>query len=254
MSDVQEGSLATYNDPGVVAYYEKQADLQPAERHLFDRHLRPGMSILDIGVGGGRTTRHLSKFAGRYLGADYSQAMVDACRRAWPELEFRCADATDLAGFPDGEFDAVVFSFNGIDYIASDDGRRRCLQELSRVLKPGGIFIFSSHNARELVVPPALSGARFHQVVWRAIRSFFKSASVAWRNLSGGVFARGEGYLIDPVHGGLLTYMSTPKTMEPQLHAAGFRVLEVVGGPSPDIKFQPFICWHYYACRKAEAA
>ena len=87
------------------------------------------MAILDMGVGGGRTTQYLSQIAGRYVGADYSEAMVDTCRKRFPDQEFRHCDARDIAPFADGEFDAVVFSANGIDYIAADEGRARCLAE-----------------------------------------------------------------------------------------------------------------------------
>jgi ubiquinone/menaquinone biosynthesis C-methylase UbiE len=74
--------------------------------------------------------------------------MVEACRRRFASLEFLCVDATDLRIFSDRRFDVVVFSFNGIDYIPTDEARARCLLEVARVLRPGGRFIFSSHNAK----------------------------------------------------------------------------------------------------------
>src|SRR5262249_11469211 len=158
------------NSAEVVSYYEGQTELQACEKHLFENHLKPGMAILDIGVGGGRTTPHLSGISGRYVGVDYSKAMVETCRRRFPTLEFRNCDATDMRQFADSAFDAVVFSFNGIDSIRSGEGRARCLAEISRVLTPEGIFIFSSHNARALGIWPMLQGARGHQIPWRIIR------------------------------------------------------------------------------------
>ena len=38
------------------------------------------MAILDLGVGGGRTTPHLSSIAARYVGADYAAEMVARCQ------------------------------------------------------------------------------------------------------------------------------------------------------------------------------
>jgi SAM-dependent methyltransferase len=245
-----DGNLAKYETGEVVSYYARQNELQPAEAQLFARHLRPGMAILDMGVGGGRTTHYLSRIATRYVGADYSHAMVESCRSRFPGLEFRHCDATDMAPFADGEFDAVVFSFNGIDIIRSDEGRRRCLQETARVLKPGGLFIFSSHNARVLAVWPALRGAKPHQFVWRTLRAVGKSTQLTLKALRGKAFGPGEGYIHDPVHGGMDHYVSTPQTMVPQLREAGFAVLEQVAGPQPEVRSPYFVPWHYYACRK----
>jgi ubiquinone/menaquinone biosynthesis C-methylase UbiE len=245
-----DGNLAKYESGEVVSYYERQTQLQPAEAHLFSRHLRPDMAILDIGVGGGRTTPYLAKGAARYVGADYSNAMVESCRARFPKLEFRHCDATDMSQFQDGEFDAVVFSFNGIDIIRTDEGRKRCLEETARVLKSGGVFIFSSHNARILGVWPELHGARPHQVAWRIVRAVGKTAQFTLKALRDQVFSAGQGYIHDPVHGGMDHYVSTPETMAPQLRQAGLDILEQVAGPSPDVRSPYFVPWHYYACRK----
>jgi ubiquinone/menaquinone biosynthesis C-methylase UbiE len=247
-----DGNREKYESDDVVSLYERRSDLQPCEKHLFSRYIRPGMAILDMGVGGGRTTPYLAKAAGRYVGADYSEGMIEACQRRFPDQEFQHCDATDMAAFDDEEFDAVVFSFNGIDVIRTDDGRARCLSETARVLKPGGIFIFSSHNAKLLGVWPLLADARGHQIPWRVVRSVFKSAVLAARNLGSGPFSDGVGYVRDPEHGGMDYYVSTPETMAPQL--AGFETLEVVGGHFPHVQARYLTPWYYYACRKQAAS
>lgn len=248
-----DGNLEKYQSDEVVSFYERQTELQPCEQHLFSRHLKPGLTILDMGVGGGRTTPYLAEAAHHYIGADYSEAMVEVCRKRFPELEFRHCDATDMAQFADGEFDAVVFSFNGIDVIRSDEARARCLSETARVLKPGGMFIFSSHNARILGVWPLLANARGHQIAWRIVRSIFKSASLAARNFGREAYAKGEGFIHDPVHGGMDHYVSTPVTMGPQLDAVGLDVVEIVGGHFPEVSAPYLTPWYYYAARKRDA-
>ena len=243
-------NLENSNDEKVIAYYAKKTELQSCELQLFERHLKRGMAILDLGVGGGRTTPYLSSIAGDYVGADYSEGMVAVCRKRFPNLEFRHCDATDMRQFTDDEFDAVVFSFNGIDYIRSDEARARCLSETARVLRPGGIFIVSSHNARALGVWPSFLGARGLRVPWRIIRCVFKSARLAARNLSSGVYRAGEGYVYDPIHGGIHSYMSTPATMAPQLVRAGFEIVDNVSGSYPNVHISALTPWYYYACRK----
>lgn len=243
-------NLRTYESSEVVAFYEKQAQLQPCEEYLFAKYVPRGAAILDMGVGGGRTTGHLAAHASRYVGADYSQSMVDACARRFPGLEFRHCDATDMSQFADATFDVLVFSFNGIDYINDDAARVRCLSEVARVLKPGGVFIFSSHNARQLVLWPTLAGAKPHQFAWRVLRSAGKSLAIALRSLRCGTFMRGAGYVIDPVHGGIRTYVSTPATVQPQLARTGLKLLEAVRGPEPSLPADLATSWHYYACAK----
>jgi ubiquinone/menaquinone biosynthesis C-methylase UbiE len=119
-----------------------------------DGYIRRGADILDLGVGGGRTMGYLSAIARRYVGVDYAFEMIDVCRAKYPSLDFLTADASDLVIFPDGSFEAVVFSFNGIDYIVPDAGSQRCLQECHRVLRNGGTLVFSSHNPRAIFVRP----------------------------------------------------------------------------------------------------
>lgn len=240
-----------YETDEVISFYERQTELQQSEAYLFGRHLRPGAEILDMGVGGGRTTPYLARDAKSYVGADYSEGMVDACRQRFPDLEFRHCDATDMSQFADGAFDVVVFSFNGIDVIPTNEGRALCLAETARVLKPRGLFIFSSHNARILGVWPQLKGASGFRVPWRIARSAFKSFQLSTRAVLRPVFKSGEGFIIDPVHGGMQHYVSIPATMRPQLESHGFEVIEVVGGPDPSVKSEYFTPWHYYACRKS---
>jgi ubiquinone/menaquinone biosynthesis C-methylase UbiE len=106
--------------------------------------------VLDLGVGGGRTAGPLSKIASCYVGLDYSQGMVAICRARDPRLELHHGDATDLSRFENRHFDAVVFLATGVDYIRTDEDRVKCLREVARVSKPGGVFVVSSHNAQAI--------------------------------------------------------------------------------------------------------
>jgi SAM-dependent methyltransferase len=234
----------------VVSHYAQEFDLWPAERELFGRHLVPGMSILDLGVGGGRTTAFLAQLAGRYVGVDISEAMVQACAAKYPHERFEVCDASDLERFPDENFDAVVFSFNGIDYIRPE-GRSRCLSEVARVLVDGGKFIFSSHNARHLAVAPRLRGASMFRRFLRTGKATLRSIPLAARTFRSGCYLPGQGYTWDPAHGGIWTYVSTPATMKPQLSVAGFEIVDVISGAVPDPKPMWFTPFYHYACHRA---
>ncbi len=244
-------NLAIYNQPDVVKHYADASGLQPCEAYIFEKYIRPGEAILDIGMGGGRTTPFLSAGASRYVGADYSQAMVDVCRAKFPALEFHRDDASDLSRFGDATFDVVVFSFNGIDYIRTDEARARCLREVHRVLRPGGRFIFSSHNASAIGVWPILRGATPAQIAWRIVRAIWRTAMLTVRQLPSGAFRAGKGYVVDPTHGGLATFCAIPERMIEEGRAADFDCMETVDGLYPISAGKYFAPWYYYALTKS---
>lgn len=104
-----------------------------------------GGSILDIGVGGGRTVKALLELSADYIGIDYVDEMVQACRAKFPGIKFEHADARAMPQFADASFDLIVFAWAGICMV-DHAGRIQILQEIRRLLKPGGFFIFSSYN------------------------------------------------------------------------------------------------------------
>jgi SAM-dependent methyltransferase len=110
--------------------------LAPAQR---------GGRLLDIGVGAGRTASMFALLTGAYVGIDFVPAMVKQCQTRFPDLDIRPGDARELVEFPDGTFDTVVFSFNGLDAI-DHEGRKRALLEMARVLDPAGALLFSTLN------------------------------------------------------------------------------------------------------------
>ncbi len=116
----------------------------PREEQIFSN--LPRGKLLDLGCGTGRTTVVLSKMGFTAWGIDISEAMISEAKRLHPHLTFLLGDACDLSGFEDGEFDYVLFSFNGLDLIHPYEMRVKCLKESYRVLKDGGLFIYSSHN------------------------------------------------------------------------------------------------------------
>ncbi|KAM3098125.1 class I SAM-dependent methyltransferase [Phormidesmis sp. 146-35] len=148
---VGESNREIYGDRSIVQYYTQLNLLQPAEQMILDllKDQLSTMKMLDIGVGGGRTTQHFSQLVRDYVGIDYSTEMVKACQKrfsASPQsLKFEVCDARNMSQFADNSFDFILFSFNGIDYVSQSD-RLTIFREVSRVGKPGAYFFFSSHN------------------------------------------------------------------------------------------------------------
>jgi len=144
----------TYESSAVVEHYSTVDELQKPELTILAKlkGKLKNMKMLDLGVGGGRTTIYFAELVKEYVGVDYSSSMIDACKKRFSRQEnvtFAVADARDLNAFGDHSFDFVLFSFNGLDYIDHSD-RNKAFGEIKRILKRGGIFVFSTHNIGSL--------------------------------------------------------------------------------------------------------
>jgi SAM-dependent methyltransferase len=126
-------SAAGFADAGEQAAFSHVAD---------DVRDRP---ILDIGVGAGRTVELMRSLSKDYVGLDYMPEMVDAATRRHPGVDIRQGDARDLSVFAADTFNLVSFSAAGFDAVDHED-RELVLREARRVLRPGGIFWFSTLN------------------------------------------------------------------------------------------------------------
>lgn len=125
-----------------------EAGLWAKERELVLRHFEPGSSILDLGCGTGRTTMPLTEMGYRVTGVDLSRRMIENARRLAAErglrIDYEVADATDL-GFKSESWDHALFSNQGWTQIPGESRRLRALEEVYRVLKPGGRYVFTAH-------------------------------------------------------------------------------------------------------------
>jgi ubiquinone/menaquinone biosynthesis C-methylase UbiE len=141
----------TFEARDIVRSYSAENELQKPEQTILEmfRDRLKTMRVLDIGVGAGRTTRYFAPVAGHYMAIDYSHNMIEACKEKYPELAmrgaFKVCDARSMTAFAEDDFDFVLFSYNGLDYVSHDD-RLEALREIRRIGKKGGYFCFSSHN------------------------------------------------------------------------------------------------------------
>lgn len=228
MSDFEDLNAATYRRVGIVEDYATRESLHEGETRLVE--LLGDVSearMLDIGVGGGRTTGYFLDRVGSYVGIDYSQGLVEACRERFPGADVSLGDARDLSRFPDGSFDVVLFSFNGIDYV-SQQGRLRVLSEVRRVLAAGGTWMFSTHNrdyARVGRLPwqDARPGRTMLEQSARAVRHTRRRRAMRQREIVGSDHV----LLNDDAHDwSLLTYYVSGPDQLRQLHGAGFAEAE----------------------------
>jgi ubiquinone/menaquinone biosynthesis C-methylase UbiE len=257
-----------YNNPAIAASYGRQEYITPCERLLFSAYISPGAAILDIGVGGGRTSQYLAGNASRYVGIDYAPEMVRICREKYPQWEYLEVSATDLSPFQGESFDVVVLSYNMLDDLIPDESRRRCLQECRRVLRTNGFLIFSSHNPRAIFVRPQRENTKsrlqdcrpgfsmdvfalFRKVLHWSANSFMALRESLRRVFSYGrklPFWRGEGYMLDNQN--LMTHFAIPKKIIAELVQYGFRFIALQGDDYPKRSHLLVTEWYYYVFAK----
>lgn len=241
-----------YTRPEIAAEYGRQQYITPCERLLFDTYIRPGMAILDIGVGGGRTSEFLAENASRYVGVDYAPEMIEICRNKYPQWEYFVCLATDLSMFQCGSFDAVVMAFNVLDDVLCDENRWQCLRECRRVLRDRGVLIFSSHNPRAIVVRPdwerGSDGVLVNRVstIFSAIRFSIQRARCY---VPKAPFWRGEGHMLDTLK--LMTHFWVPAKVIRELTRAGFQLHAMKGDDYPSRSHMLITEWYYYVFSKA---
>jgi ubiquinone/menaquinone biosynthesis C-methylase UbiE len=148
---IEKQNLGTYSAQEVIDFYDASQKMELPEKTIFEI-LKPelsGMTMLDVGVGGGRTTVFFAPHVKSYTAIDYSAGMIERCQpkfaKQFPEAKFFVGDARDLSRFGRASFDFVLFSLNGVDYIPGTS-RSEFFRQARTVLKPGGYLSFSTHN------------------------------------------------------------------------------------------------------------
>lgn len=113
------------NTLAAVTRQTVQATLQAAG-------VKPGDRVLDICCGPGMLSAAAVSIGASSVGLDFPDVVAMA-RKLVPDAEFQEGDATQIP-FPDNSFDAVVCGY-GILHVPDPE---RAMQEMLRVLRPGG--------------------------------------------------------------------------------------------------------------------
>jgi len=240
-----------YEMASTVKEYTKFSPIFPEEKKIFEKYQKSikGKAVLDIGCGAGRTTETLKNMATDYTGIDYSEKMIDACKRKFKVLKFIHCDASDMRVLGKKKYDFILFSFNGLDSM-SHDKRIKTLQEIYRCLKKDGVFAFSTHN-RDFKRKVSLYDL-FGINIIRNIRYICTYITVRKQQ------SHCETYeiLSDPFSDyGHLTYYIRKSDQVKQLEDNGFRCIEILNRecqstrietPERDSNF------FYYICKKLQ--
>ena len=258
-------NLKAWRSAAVVADYAGSTGLQPAEIAILSRirdafrHKR----ILDIGIGGSRTTAALLDISTNYVGIDFSPEMIAASRHRYPYVSFEVCDARKMSRFHDRSFDMIMFSYNGIDSVGHSD-RLQILREIYRVLAYSGTLVFSSHNRRGLTRRPwtryyiyrktnPLSHPR--QFLRLFVEEFIPDCAGHLRNRWQEIRSNEFAIINDEAHHfSLLTYYITIEAQIDQAQKIGFQDIEAIDLDGNWILHEDYVTcrdpWVYYMCHK----
>jgi ubiquinone/menaquinone biosynthesis C-methylase UbiE len=99
-----------------------------------------GRRALDFGCGTGRSTRFLRNLSFEVIGVDVSEFMLGEARVRDPHGDYRLVAEGSLGEFSAGTLDLILAAFT-FDNIPTDTQKTSALQELRRLLAPGGRLV-----------------------------------------------------------------------------------------------------------------
>jgi len=149
--------MAAQQEKDIIDCYDKTARdyagqfmNELAHKHLdrlllrsFAAENREAGPLIDLGCGPGQTTRFLHDCGiSNLLGTDIAPQMIAVAQSLNPELQFAVADMLKLPHAGDSFGSAIAF----YSIVHFDETQvRSAFQEINRILKPGGQFLFSFH-------------------------------------------------------------------------------------------------------------
>ncbi|KAF5752645.1 methyltransferase-like protein 13 [Tripterygium wilfordii] len=138
---VQEG--------GSFDWYQRYSALRPFVRHYIPTSSR----VLMVGCGNALMSEDMVKDGYEdIMNVDISSVAIDTMRRKYecvPQLKYMQMDVRDMSFFPDESFDSIIDKGTLDSLMCGTDApisSTRMLGEVSRLLKPGGIYMLITYG------------------------------------------------------------------------------------------------------------
>jgi len=142
--EIQHGRFLAEHGAGEIWNWESPAGkLRWARRvKMLSSHLRPGISVLELGCGTGYFTRELARSGADIIAIDVSPELLEIAKAncSTPNVRYEIQDAGALS-YSDAMFDSVVGS-SVLHHLEI----KEALRETYRVLKPTGAIYFTEPN------------------------------------------------------------------------------------------------------------
>ena len=142
--EVQHGRFLAQRGAGEIWNWESPAGkLRWARRvKMLSSHLKPGMTVLELGCGTGSFTRELARSGADIVAIDVSPELLEIAKLncSVPNVRFQIQNAYSLS-YSEAVFDSVVGS-SVLHHLEIEEA----LRGVYRVLKPEGTICFTEPN------------------------------------------------------------------------------------------------------------
>ncbi len=103
------------------------------------------IDVADLACGTGSFLQRFKKKKRRLYGCDRSQSMVLLAQKKLRTagIQWACCDYSHLP-FAENEFDAALILYDSINYLLTESQVQALLNEVRRILRPAGLFIFDA--------------------------------------------------------------------------------------------------------------
>ena len=170
-------------------------------RRVVGKPIVPEMKVLDFGCGWGRVLRVLLKdfHTSGLHGTDLDPEVIELARKLLPEVRFSVNDRLPPLGYRDRSFDLVLV--NSVFSHLAERNFWFWIEELTRVLEPGGVLVFTSWGQGLLDIAKEVFGSQTLEYAWQQnILDGFQSYEQLQRSYLAGefIFAGASGGALLP--------------------------------------------------------
>ncbi len=232
------------NSTRYASFYSIEMDDFAKDIPFYVQHISKNASVLELGCGTGRISKHLAPQVRRFTGIDLNLQMVKLARENAPDnTSFVCMDMLNMSF--QTTFDHIIVPYNTLNLLLNSNSITTCLKQVAALLSKRGTLLCQIHLPKKSTFAGDKKLFQFQilplqteegKLIKETIRSFSKQSAVLTLEERYRLRpATGKGKREDFSHVLQLAGFSYTKWRD-MLLASGFTRLTFLG----DYNLQPF--------------